>query len=603
MRPVSERFLATLTGSHNIAVRLRAVPSGQTGTNPTSALTLICLGGDVQMSASASIRSSIDVDVAGTQDDGLPTWPAGPLDILTPFGAHELYAERGVAYGGGVIEYVSLGYFRVNTVEQPDAPDGPISIGGTDRMSMIVDSPVLAPLQFAASETYAGVLSYLVNDAYPSVIEWDSSVDALTPIGRTAVVESDRYAFLAELLTGIGKEFFYDYRGVLVVRTPLDPANPVWTVAGGAGGVMVSASRSLAREGVYNGVIATGEGLDTSTPTRGVALDSGETSPTRWGGPFGKIARSFSSSLLTTDQQCRLAAATILRQSVGLPYNVNFDAIPNPALEAGDPVVIGIDGVPTWFRPEVLVGDSFSTAAANGINPGESGAAWSTPPGGDISLQVTGGTLRKTWAADNTASATHLPTAVGRRDAEVQFDAMVPNVATGATLLVGAELRYVSTSDRYLARLEFDVAGALTLKLSTNAPNGDSAEVAYTSFASYTAGQWWRVRARAVGDAIYMRAWPRDETEPGQWMLTMPATREPGATSRNGLFFWRVAGNTNNVGPQLHVDNYVVRTASEKTLINGELHVVDTLSVPLTVDGALRATTREQTLIAIETGD
>lgn len=602
MRPVSDRFLATLTGSHNIAVRLRAVPAGQTGTNPTSALTLICLGGDVQMSASAAIRSSIDVDVAGAQDDGTATWPDNPDDVLTPYGGYELFAERGIAYGGGVVEYVSLGYYRINTVEQPDAPDGPISIGGTDRMSMIVDSRVLQPLQFAASETYAGVVSYLINDAYPSVIEWDSSADALTPIARTAVVESDRYAFLAELLTGIGKEFFYDYRGVLVIRTPLDPSNPVWTVAGGENGVMVSASRSLAREGVYNGVIATGEGLDTSTPTRGVAVDSGETSPTRWGGPFGKIARDFSSSLLTSDAQCRLAAATILRQSVGLPYNVNFDAIPNPALEAGDPVVIGIDGVPQWFKPTVLVGDSFSTAAANGISPGESGAAWSTPPGADTSLQVSGGTLRKTWAADNTASATHLPTANGRRDSEVQFDAMVPAVATGATLLVGAELRYVSTSDRYLARLEFDAGGALTLKLSTNAPNGDSAEVSYTSFASYSAGQWWRVRARIVGDAAFIRAWPRDSTEPGHWMLTMPATREPGATSRNGLFFWRVAGNTNNVGPQMHVDNYVVRTASEKTLTNGELHVVDTLAIPLTVDGALRATTREQTLIAIETG-
>jgi hypothetical protein len=337
MRPVSDRFLRTLAGSHTAVVRARVVAPGQTGVNPAGT-ELRILGGDVRLDSGQAIRSTLSLEV-----DGTSLWPDRASDPLTPYGGAEVFVERGIVYGGGRIEWVSLGYHRNNAVEQEDPPDGPIQITGADRMANIVDSKLVSPVQFPATATYGTVVQQLVTDAYTAaVVEWDDPDVASTPIGRTVTEEKDRHGFLDELVTGLGKTWFFDHRGILVIRTPPDPGQPVWTVGRGEGGVLIEASRSLLRTGVYNGVLATGEGLDTTAPARGLAVDDLSSSPTRWGGPFGKILREFSSPLLTTSGQCELAARTILRRSMGMPYNVDFTAIPNPALEPDDPVAVGV---------------------------------------------------------------------------------------------------------------------------------------------------------------------------------------------------------------------------------------------------------------------
>ena len=111
-------------------------------------------------------------------------------------------------------------------------------------------------------------------------------------------------------------------------------------------------SRRLTREGVYNGVVATGEGLDRETPVRAVVVDTDKTSPTYWYGPFGKVPRFFSSPLITTSGQAALAAATMLTKQLGLPYAVDLSLVPNPALEPYDPITVRYPG-----RSEVHVLD------------------------------------------------------------------------------------------------------------------------------------------------------------------------------------------------------------------------------------------------------
>jgi hypothetical protein len=73
---------------------------------------------------------------------------------------------------------------------------------------------------------------------------------------------------------------------------------------------------------------------------RALAVDSNPDSPTYWSGPFGKVPRFYSSPFITTTVQAQSAAASILRQSLGLPYSVDFSLVPNPALEPLDPVLV-----------------------------------------------------------------------------------------------------------------------------------------------------------------------------------------------------------------------------------------------------------------------
>lgn len=338
MRPVSAAFLRTVRGSHQAVFQARIVTPGQTGVNPDGA-TLTILGGDVQLDGTADIRSTAEITV-----EGHAMWPTQAAALLAPYG-NELHLRRGITYGGGATEWVSLGYHRLEVVEQDDAPDGPIRISAKDRMAGIADGRLTAPRPFPAATTRGALMSALVNEIYPwATIEWDNSTERDTPIGRQIIAEEDRYATLNELVTSAGLTWYWDHRGILVVRTPAQSGTPVWEVNHGAGGVLVSLGRRVTRDGAYNAVVATGEGADNAYPARSVVVDTNPLSATIWGGPFGQVPYFYNSPLLTSVARARAAATTMLAKLIGLPYSVDFTAVPNPALEPDDLVRVVYPG-------------------------------------------------------------------------------------------------------------------------------------------------------------------------------------------------------------------------------------------------------------------
>lgn len=337
MRPVSDAFLRTVRGSHSVVIEARVVAPGQTGVDPDGTLLAID-GGDVQLDGTAAVRSTLDLTVVGR---GL--WPTRASAMLAPYG-NEIHVRRGVAFGNGTREWVSLGYFRIDSPSQEAVPDGPIRIAAQDRMAGIVEARLLNPVQYAAGTALGTIVNQLVREVYPSaVIEWDDNTNLAT-LGRQLLAEEERYDFLADLVTAAGKIFYWDHRGVLVIKSPPSPTTPVYRVNHGEGGVLVSMSRELSRAGVYNAVVAYGEAADTVAPARAVVVDNNPASPTYWYGPFGKVPRYYSSPFITSDAQARSAAASLLTKQLGLPYSVDFSTVPNPALEPSDPVQITYPG-------------------------------------------------------------------------------------------------------------------------------------------------------------------------------------------------------------------------------------------------------------------
>lgn len=335
MRPVSQRFLTTLSGSHTFAARARVCTTWQTGTQPTG-VEIDIIDGQVQLDGTAEIRSTLSMTT-----DGTGMWPRLASDLLAPYG-NEIFVERGVQYNNATFEWCSLGYFRLNTPGQDSPPDGPIRLEGKDRMAGVIDARMISPIQIAANATYGAVMNLLIHDVYPAAtIEWDDATDIDT-VGRSVIVEEDRFKFLDELITSLGKVWYWDHRGVLVIRDPPVATSPVYDVSAGEGGVLVSASRQLTREGVYNAVVASGEGTDSTIPARAVAADLNPASPTYFFGRFGKVPQYFSSPLITSTGQAQAAANTLLRSQLGLPYNVDFNTVPNPALEPHDPIRIRV---------------------------------------------------------------------------------------------------------------------------------------------------------------------------------------------------------------------------------------------------------------------
>ncbi|PZG14416.1 DUF5047 domain-containing protein [Micromonospora craterilacus] len=345
MRPVSDAFLRTISGSHQMVAEARVVAPGQTGVAPDGLL-LAVESGDVQLDGTADVRSTVDLTVVG---EGM--WPSRPADPLAPYG-NELHLRRGIKFSSGRTEWVSLGYHRIDSPKQDEVPNGPIRLTAQDRMAGLKDAQLVAARQYLTGSTVGSVLEHLVREVYPAaVIEWDDETPSTT-LRRSLMVEQDRHAFLAELVTAHGKIWYWDHRGVLVIKGVSPSTSPVYTVSHGAGGVLVRLSRELSRDGVRNACVAVGEGADTVVPARAVVIDNDPASPTFFYGPFGQVPEFFSSPFIVDNGQARVAAAAILARSLGLPYSVDFSMVPNPALEPWDPVRITYPGRSETHRIE-----------------------------------------------------------------------------------------------------------------------------------------------------------------------------------------------------------------------------------------------------------
>lgn len=333
MRPVSETFLRTLRGTHTMNARARVVTGFPTGVNPTGTEIPI-FGGDVQLDATADVRASVDLDTSAE------LWPADATSLLAPYG-NELFIERGLVLPNGDFEWVSQGYFRVESPEQQQVPTGQIRVAGRDRMAGIIDAKLLAPTQFPIGTSVEDIFTGLVTEVYPTaVILFDFDAANVT-FPQSHIADQDRYAFLRDIARSLGKEMYFDHEGKLRVYSAPDPGDPVFLVNHGRDGVLVEMARKLDRDGVFNAVVATGESpSDTVDPARAVALDANPDSPTYFFGPFGPVPRFYSSPFITNQQGAREAAAAMLTKSLGLPYTVSFKAVPNPALEPLDPVEI-----------------------------------------------------------------------------------------------------------------------------------------------------------------------------------------------------------------------------------------------------------------------
>lgn len=352
MRAASDALLRTVTGSHSVGFRARVCSTFQSGNDPDGELIDI-LEGDVASDASSEVRATLDITTTGkARGTGASLWPSFADDLLAPYG-NEIYVERGVQIVGQGMEWVGLGYFRIDTPEQNRPADGRIQLACSDRMAGIVDSRLVAPRQFGAAMTYGAVVDDLVLEVYPdALIDWDDSTNSRA-IGRAIVALDERYTFLDDLVISTGKVWYWDYRGRLQIKAQPSSDDPVADVMAGRDGVLVSSSRTLTRHGAYNAVVATGQGLDTERPIRAIAFDNNPNSPTYFHGRFGPVPKFHTSPMITDGSSAQAAADTLLLRSIGLPYEVDFQAVPNPALEPWDTIRVRQSTALGWEKHQL----------------------------------------------------------------------------------------------------------------------------------------------------------------------------------------------------------------------------------------------------------
>jgi hypothetical protein len=325
--PLPPDFEAGLAHSHWAGTSVTLI--WPDGSRPDSQV--LATEGSVEQDWSAMVRrrGSLSLAVGWTTTTGQLRQVAE--DMVSRGG--RLLLQRSVKLMDGREHWTPLGLLRVES-SQAQIPAGKVSVDCMDLGAALADDRFLTPRSIPAGPSRVQAIADLIAETIPgaALTVGAGVVDSAMP---AAVWDEDRAGACHETARSLGAVLAADTAGGFRLDLPSDAA--VWTVD--AGGVLVSASMRAERDKTYNAVRASGESSEAGAPV-GFAYDDDPASPTRWGGPFGRRPRYYSSPLLTTVAQCEAAAASILADSIGLTRSIEFDAIAHPGLEAGDVITL-----------------------------------------------------------------------------------------------------------------------------------------------------------------------------------------------------------------------------------------------------------------------
>lgn len=340
MFPVSQTLLDTIrAGSYQFVAVADVYFAGNFVT------TLPIESGSVQIDRTSSIRRSCSLTIA--DNDFVPTYVNSPL---APYGA-EIKLRAGIQYLNGTQELCQLGVFQIQDVNWNEAGGSLPRVQGYDRSKRLDDAKFLQPLDLSGRGAQAAIVS-LVGQVGTWPVLFDAALKDVTLPGGS-VFDSERLTTVASLCSAMGAEGYFDvYGNFVVVPVPsLTHANTsgdaVWTIDAGPTGVLVEADRGVSRTGVYNAVAITGTSTTAASPM-GYAADTDSRSPTYWGPasalplgpyvptPFGQVVLRETNTLLTTPQQCNIAAGARLKDVLGLARALSLKCPVNPALMDGD---------------------------------------------------------------------------------------------------------------------------------------------------------------------------------------------------------------------------------------------------------------------------
>lgn len=151
------------------------------------------------------------------------------------------------------------------------------------------------------------------------------------------VWDEDRGQALDDLAEALGCRWLARGDGTFTFR-PFDyaPAAPVVELLDGPGGNLSEADVRITRDGSANSVVVVAERLDGTDPVRAIVRDTPLTSPTRFGGPFGRVVQVIKMQTPLTQPQARTLARAQLGASIALTEQWDSVVVADHRLEPGD---------------------------------------------------------------------------------------------------------------------------------------------------------------------------------------------------------------------------------------------------------------------------
>lgn len=344
MWPVTAGFLAALGRSHRVVSRVDAYQAGQfIGTVPFSE-------GHVGVTARNRVRRTLDLTAHGS------LYPLEFTDLLSPY-ATVLQAWSGIGFGTTEI-LVPVFTGKIENVDNRDQFGGGIDVRARDLMGDVNDARFETPRAAPTEYRIIDAIQALLTEAVPgTVVVVDAGIDSESLVPSGLMWDVDRGKAIDDLAQSIGAEVFAipDGSGFRVRNVPTLYDTPQWTANEGPYGTLVSAGRSVSRDGVYNAVVTVVERANGDLPLRFVAEDTAVGSPTYVGGLFGRVPRFLRNPLVTSIPQAEAAGFALLARSIGATRTRTVTCVPNAAAEAGDVVTAVVAGV-----TETHIADTFS---------------------------------------------------------------------------------------------------------------------------------------------------------------------------------------------------------------------------------------------------
>lgn len=325
------QYKQALHGPHSLAfeVDLYAGPGGALLENNVP-----IFGGSV--SANLTHR----VTRTGNFTLGPEFWPTLATDPLTPYQT-VANIRAGIRYGDGSTELFDVITGRVGDITRN--ANGSVTARIDDFASDVINFQFERPFS-SAQVTILQQIRRIILDALPSAtFGTDDVADAPVP---ALTWDTDRGKALDDLAEALGGRWYALGNGDFVVRRfPYDVGVPVQDIFDEPEGLLSSGVPSLSRDDAANSIVVVVERFDGGTPFRVTARDTSATSPTRFDGPFGRVARVIKvQTPLTFDEATTLAEAQ-LNASTALSSRWSVSCVPDYTLEPGDTVRLKSRGV------------------------------------------------------------------------------------------------------------------------------------------------------------------------------------------------------------------------------------------------------------------
>lgn len=264
------------------------------------------------------------------------------LPFVTPMGARVL-----IRTGIGSMEMVPIFEGRIDSV--PDDHTGSVEVQCVGRGQDVQDARFEFPYAIAAGVSLLGQLTnLLITGTYLGSVEVQGVVQ--DKLSSVLVYEEDRGGACDDIARALQVIWSEGRAGQFrIFPNPFAATVQPPTVAllrDGVNGVLAGITRTTSRTLISNSVTVVVERTDGSAPIRATARDNSPSSPTFWGGPFGRQNAIVKTQAPLSQADAAQLAGRLLSQSLALQRSWTITLPHYPLLDPGDVIAV-------WWNNEV----------------------------------------------------------------------------------------------------------------------------------------------------------------------------------------------------------------------------------------------------------